>query len=66
MLIAEKNSVVIIEHNLDIIKCADWVIDLGPEAGDKGGEVVCVGTPEEIAQNERSHTGRFLKELLAT
>ena len=65
MLIAEKNSVVIIEHNLDIIKCADWVIDLGPEAGDKGGEVVCVGTPEEIAQNERSHTGRFLKELLA-
>ena len=65
MLIEGKNSVVIIEHNLDIIKCADWVIDLGPEAGDKGGEVVCVGTPEEIAQNERSHTGRFLKELLA-
>lgn len=64
MLIAEKNSVVIIEHNLDIIKCADWVIDLGPEAGDKGGEIVCVGTPEDIAKNERSYTGRFLKDYL--
>ena len=66
MLIENKNSVVIIEHNLDIIKCADYVIDLGPEAGDKGGEVVAVGTPEEIAVNERSHTGRFLKQLLET
>jgi excinuclease ABC subunit A len=64
MLIANKNSVVIIEHNLDIIKCADYVIDLGPEAGDKGGEIVCVGTPEEIARSEKSHTGRFLKEYL--
>ncbi|MFA5804579.1 MAG: excinuclease ABC subunit UvrA [Melioribacteraceae bacterium] len=64
MLIQNNNSVVIIEHNLEIIKCADHVIDLGPEAGEKGGEVVCVGTPEEIAKNERSHTGRFLKLFL--
>lgn len=64
MLIANKNSVVIIEHNLDIIKCADYVIDLGPEAGDKGGEIVAVGTPEEIARSEKSHTGRFLKDYL--
>ncbi len=63
MLIQNNNSVVIIEHNLDIIKCADHVIDLGPEAGEKGGEIVAVGTPEEIAKNERSHTGRFLKVL---
>ncbi|MCL4550149.1 MAG: excinuclease ABC subunit UvrA [Bacteroidetes bacterium] len=63
MLIENKNSVVIIEHNLDIIKCADYVIDLGPEAGEKGGEVIAVGTPEEIAMAEKSHTGRFLKSL---
>lgn len=64
MLIANKNSVVIIEHNLDVIKCADYVIDLGPEAGERGGEIVAVGTPEEIAQNERSYTGKFLKNCL--
>jgi excinuclease ABC subunit A len=64
MLIQNNNSVVIIEHNLEIIKCADHVIDLGPEAGEKGGEVVAVGTPEEIAKNERSHTGKFLKKYL--
>jgi excinuclease ABC subunit A len=64
MLIANKNSVVIIEHNLDIIKCADHVIDLGPEAGDKGGEIVAVGTPEDITKNEKSFTGMFLKKLL--
>ncbi|MEA3275803.1 MAG: excinuclease ABC subunit UvrA [Pseudomonadota bacterium] len=58
------NTVVVIEHNLDVIKTADWVIDLGPEGGDKGGELVAVGTPEEIAVDERSHTGRFLKPLL--
>ena len=63
MLIQNNNSVVIIEHNLDIIKCADHVIDLGPEAGEKGGEIVAVGTPEEISKNVRSHTGRFLKVL---
>jgi excinuclease ABC subunit A len=64
MLIENKNSVVIIEHNLDIIKCADYVIDLGPEAGDKGGEIVAVGTPEEVAANEKSYTGLFLKKYL--
>ncbi|MBI3772559.1 MAG: excinuclease ABC subunit UvrA [Gammaproteobacteria bacterium] len=59
------NTIVIIEHNLDVIKTADWLIDIGPEGGDKGGEILCVGTPEEIATNENSHTGRFLKPLLA-
>ncbi len=57
----QGNSVLIIEHNLDVIACADHVIDLGPEGGDGGGQVVAVGTPEEIAANPRSHTGRFLK-----
>jgi excinuclease ABC subunit A len=64
MLIANKNSVIIIEHNMDIIKCADWVIDLGPEAGDKGGEIVAVGSPEEIVKHENSYTGKFLKKYL--
>lgn len=63
MLIANKNSVVIIEHNLDVIKCADYVIDLGPEAGDKGGEIVAVGAPKEIAENDKSYTGIFLKKI---
>ncbi|MBS1201887.1 MAG: excinuclease subunit, partial [Chromatiaceae bacterium] len=58
------NTVVVIEHNLDVIKTADWIIDLGPEGGDKGGEVIAVGTPEQIAADPRSHTGRFLKPLL--
>ena len=53
-----------IEHNLDVIKCADYCIDLGPEGGDGGGQVVASGTPEEIAKNASSHTGRFLKKLL--
>ncbi|MBZ0200116.1 MAG: excinuclease ABC subunit UvrA [Ignavibacteriaceae bacterium] len=64
MLIGRNNSVVIIEHNLDIIKCADHIIDLGPEAGDKGGEVVMTGTPEEIASNDNSWTGKFLNPIL--
>ena len=63
-LVELGNTVVVIEHNLDVIKYADHVIDLGPEGGDKGGEVVAVGTPEEIALVERSHTGFFLKEIL--
>ncbi|PSQ85766.1 MAG: hypothetical protein BRD40_00090, partial [Bacteroidetes bacterium QS_1_65_9] len=63
-LIAEGHSVVIIEHNLDVIKSADHVIDLGPEGGQAGGEVVCAGTPEEIAACEEGHTGRFLREVL--
>jgi len=58
------NTVVVIEHNMDVIKTADWIIDLGPEGGDKGGEVIAVGTPEQIADAPRSHTGRFLKPLL--
>ncbi len=64
-LVEQGNSVVVIEHNLEVIKTADWIIDMGPEGGDGGGQVVGVGTPEQIAANERSHTGRFLKEVLA-
>ena len=56
---------VIIEHNLDVIKTADWIIDLGPEGGDGGGRIVAEGTPEQIARNKRSHTGRFLRRVLA-
>ncbi|HEX4896236.1 MAG TPA: excinuclease ABC subunit UvrA [Solimonas sp.] len=59
------NTVVIIEHNLDVIKRADWIIDLGPEGGDGGGEIVAAGTPEDVVKVRRSHTGRFLKPLLA-
>ena len=64
MLVERNNSVVIIEHNLDVIKCADYVIDLGPEAGEKGGEVVATGTPEEIIEVENSWTGKYLKTYL--
>lgn len=64
LLIERNNSVVIIEHNLDVIKCADYIIDLGPEAGENGGEVVAVGTPEEIVENENSWTGKYLKQYL--
>ncbi len=60
-LVEDGNTVVIIEHNLDVIKCADWIIDLGPEGGDAGGEIVAEGTPEEIMQAKDSHTGRALK-----
>jgi excinuclease ABC subunit A len=58
------NTVVVIEHNLDVIKTADWVIDLGPEGGDGGGRILATGTPEEIARHADSHTGRFLKPVL--
>src|SRR5215212_9314581 len=64
-LVDQGNTVVVIEHNLEVIKTADWVIDLGPEGGDGGGEIVAQGTPEEIARAEGSHTGRFLREVLA-
>ncbi len=64
-LAEQGNTVVVIEHNLEVIKTADWVIDLGPDGGDKGGEIVAVGTPEEIAANGKSHTGFYLKPLLA-
>ncbi|MBD1862506.1 MULTISPECIES: excinuclease ABC subunit UvrA [Trichocoleus] len=63
-LVDKGNSVLVIEHNLDVIRCSDWVIDLGPEGGDKGGEIIAVGTPEEVAENERSHTGHYLKQVL--
>jgi excinuclease ABC subunit A len=64
MLVQRNNSVVIIEHNLDVIKCADYIIDLGPEAGEKGGEVVATGTPEEIVDVENSWTGKFLAQFI--
>ena len=63
-LVDNGNSVLIIEHNMDIIKSADWVIDIGPEGGEKGGEIVAVGTPEDVAACERSYTGRYLREKL--
>ena len=58
------NTVVVIEHNLDVIKTADWVVDLGPEGGNKGGQIIATGTPEQVAANPASHTGRFLGPLL--
>ena len=59
------NSVVVIEHNLDVIKTADWIVDLGPEGGDGGGQIIATGTPEAVAQITQSHTGRFLKPMLS-
>ncbi|MBS7541255.1 excinuclease ABC subunit UvrA [Ancylobacter lacus] len=64
-LVEQGNTVVVIEHNLEVIKTADWVIDLGPEGGDGGGEIVAAGTPEQVTREKRSHTGRFLAEVLA-
>jgi excinuclease ABC subunit A len=61
----QGNTIVVIEHNLDVVACADWVVDLGPEGGEGGGEIVAVGTPEQIAASERSHTGHYLKDVLA-
>ncbi|MFN3264471.1 MAG: excinuclease ABC subunit UvrA, partial [Aquificaceae bacterium] len=63
-LVEKGNTVVVIEHNLDVVKCADWVIDLGPEGGDRGGYLVAVGTPEEVAENPHSYTGYYLKKVL--
>lgn len=59
----QGNTIIIIEHNLDVIKTSDWVIDLGPEGGHKGGEIVAVGTPRQIAASAKSYTGQFLKPL---
>lgn len=59
------NTVIVIEHNLDVIACADWIIDLGPEGGDGGGEIIVAGTPEDVAKNEDSYTGRYLKPKLS-
>ena len=63
-LVESGNTVLVIEHNLDVIKQADWVVDLGPEGGDAGGEVIAAGPPEEIVLVPESHTGRFLRPLL--
>jgi len=63
-LVDKGNSAVVIEHNLDVIKTADWIIDMGPEGGDKGGEVVFAGTPEEVARHAESHTGQYLQRVL--
>jgi excinuclease ABC subunit A len=64
-LVEQGNTVVVIEHNLEVIKTADWIIDMGPEGGDGGGRVVAQGTPEDIVKAPESHTGQFLKEVLA-
>jgi len=58
------NTIVVIEHNLDVIKTADWVIDLGPEGGDGGGEIIATGTPEDVAANKQSFTGEYLRPLV--
>ena len=63
-LVETGNTVVVIEHNLDVIKTADWVIDLGPEGGDKGGELVAAGTPEQVARSSKSYTGQYLRAAL--
>ncbi len=64
LLVTKGNSVVLIEHNLDIIKCADYIIDIGPEGGTAGGQIVAKGTPEEVANNAKSYTGKYLKKSL--
>ncbi|MEI6443477.1 MAG: excinuclease ABC subunit UvrA [Nostocales cyanobacterium ELA583] len=63
-LVDKGNSILVIEHNLDVIRCSDWVIDLGPEGGDKGGELIAAGTPEDVAKNPLSYTGQYLKQVL--
>jgi len=64
-LVEQGNTVVVIEHNLEVIKTADWIIDLGPEGGDGGGEIIAAGTPEDVAKTLRSYTGQFLAPVLA-
>ena len=64
-LVDKGNSVVVIEHNLDVIKTADWIIDLGPEGGEGGGQIVAAGTPEEVANVPGSFTGQYLRRVLA-
>jgi excinuclease ABC subunit A len=63
-LVQKGNSVILIEHNLDIIKCADYIIDIGPEGGTGGGQLVAKGTPEQVANTPKSHTGKYLKKVL--
>ena len=64
-LVDNGNTVLVIEHNLDLIKTADYIIDLGPDGGDGGGKIVAAGTPEEVAKNKKSYTGMYLKDKLA-
>ncbi len=63
-LVSKGNSVVVIEHNMDILKSADYILDFGPEGGEKGGKVIAKGTPEEIANHPKSYTGKYLKKVL--
>ncbi|MBI2074117.1 MAG: hypothetical protein HYT81_13970, partial [Gemmatimonadetes bacterium] len=63
-LVEKGNTVIVIEHNLEVVKTADWVIDLGPEGGEQGGAIVAAGTPEEVARCEGSYTGAFLRRVL--
>ncbi|WP_413678845.1 excinuclease ABC subunit UvrA [Prochlorococcus sp. MIT 0916] len=63
-LVDKGNSIIVIEHNLDVIRCSDWIIDMGPEGGNRGGEIIAMGTPEEVAENSNSHTGNYLKKVL--
>ena len=65
-LVDQGNSVIVIEHNLDVVKTSDYIIDIGPEGGDGGGQVVATGTPEAVAKVQASHTGRYLKAMLAS
>jgi excinuclease ABC subunit A len=64
-LVETGNTVLVIEHNLDVIKTADWLIDMGPEGGTAGGTIIATGSPEDVAANDKSYTGQFLKPLLA-
>ena len=66
VLVDSGNTVLVIEHNLDVIKQADWIVDLGPEGGEAGGEVIATGTPEDVAAVEESHTGQFLRQALGS
>jgi excinuclease ABC subunit A len=63
-LVESGNTVLVIEHNLEVIKTADWIIDIGPEGGDAGGEIIAAGTPEDVARVSRSYTGQYLKPIL--
>ncbi|MCK5466724.1 excinuclease ABC subunit A, partial [Candidatus Parcubacteria bacterium] len=63
-LVDRGNTVLVIEHSLEVVKCADWIIDLGPEGGDKGGFIVAEGTPKQVMKNRKSWTGRYLKEIV--
>ena len=65
-LVDAGNTVIVIEHNLDVIKCADWIVDMGPEGGVEGGSIVAMGTPEQVAEVAESYTGHYLRGMLGT